>query len=276
MITLVFGLPRVGKSAYLTSLATNFMIERDIYQEDIMNCKRFTNQLNSQGWDFHSPPDHLCFADFKISTCGFGIAKKQSYWCSAYYLGLPNYKHPTILLPPYARIILDESQKYFNSRMSAKFEDFISRFYELHGHMHYDIYLACQRAKLIDLNIREIVGRFVEITKLDIKKDKDGNIRKMTWHCNEFYSNARVEQYLQTSDSKFIEKKTTQTVNFDVFKFYDSHFFLPLFFNGRTPEKSNYFLYKEPIYDLSEENIKKFNLLHDYKTPKTFYKGKSE
>lgn len=272
MITLIFGSPGSGKSSYEASLIADFMTNRNVYLNDVRDCRRFTSRLNQKGWNFTPPTDHLVFSDFTVRTGGFGVPKRQSYWTSAFYLGLPNPKHPTILLPPYSRIFLDESQKYFNSRMSAKFEEFVSRFYEQHRHMHYDIYLSCQRAKLIDLNIRDIVGRFLEIVDMSIKKDSFGNVVEITWQMNEFYSSAKVEKYLEDKDNKWIDKKSSKTIDFDIFKFYDSHFFLPLFFNGRNPKTSDYFLHKESEYDLSPESIRKFNLFHDYKVPKTFYK----
>ena len=272
MITLIFGIPGSGKTSYSASCVCDYMTNRDYFFQDITNCKAFTKKLNSYGWNFHSPTDHLVFADFDVKSVGFGLLRRKSYWVDGFYLGLPNPKHPTILLPPYAHIFLDESQKYFNSRMSAKFEDFVSRFYEQHRHMHYDIYLSCQRAKLIDLNIREIVGKFIEVKEMDIEKDNFGDVKKITWRINEFNSCANVEKYLTDNDKQWIDNQTTKTIDYDIFRMYDSHFFLPLFFNGRKPKTSDYFLYRTPDLDLSADGINKFNLLHDYKTPKTYYK----
>ena len=54
-----------------------------------------------------------------------------------------------------------------------------------------DVYLDVQRANLIDLNIKEICKRFIEVQEMKHETDYAGRILRTTFICREFGSWAR-------------------------------------------------------------------------------------
>lgn len=64
-------------------------------------------------------------------------------------------------LPNQSVILIDESQEYFQPRgVTSKKPTHIGKF-ETHRHHGYDVYLITQDSKLIDVNIRRLVGRHI-------------------------------------------------------------------------------------------------------------------
>ena len=165
-ITIIFAPPRYGK----TALMTKFLTDEAFNEERICNCKEEIKTLNKGGFKL-SYPGYITACNYELESCKFGYTSRSAKRIIPYRLGFYNDDVKTHFLPPYCVIGIMEGQKYFNSRLFKKFPDWMSRFFEMHGHNYYDIYIDTQRPHLIDVNIREL-SNFIDIQKMEIKRNK--------------------------------------------------------------------------------------------------------
>lgn len=135
MITLITGGPGMGKTSLLVSMLMKIEGTRPIFVMGI-------NDLAIE--HFKCPP----FAEW---------TEKR-----------PDPDDPTILLdyytfPPDSLIVVDEAQRVFRPRSSASKVPPQVAAYETHRHTGVDFILLTQSPKLIDSNIRELVGKHIHI-----------------------------------------------------------------------------------------------------------------
>jgi len=192
MITIIFGVPRAGKTALMTHLFNQAMFDRERYK----NMKRAIEQKNKGGFKL-STPKHCVVANYDIVGRKFGYSKRLSRRINPFRLGYANDKVKTHFIEPYSVIGITEGQKYFNSRLSMYYPDWQSRWYEQHGHNNYEIFIDVQRPKLIDINIREL-SNFIEIISKTNKVDKNGKIKSIQWVVRRINGFAELEQYLSS------------------------------------------------------------------------------
>lgn len=261
MITIITGPPGVGK----TSLMTSFAVAEMTNYEDIFNKQDFIRSLNEIGYD-KTVPEHFVFTNYDV-TCPY--TGQHSYFVNGYYLGFKNNsKHPTMFLPPGATIYISEAQEVFNSRESSRFPDFLSRYIEKHRHFDLNFFLDCQRGDLIDLNVRAIAEKIIDVReKRDKYNRKYGFLEKTVWICNEFQSWAEYE-----SGAK--GKKVKYEYDGDIHDCYDSQGCFLMFMNGR--EDKDFDLRENKQFGIDKESSIAYNKLHRYEVPKTFYKRKSK
>lgn len=267
MITIIAGDVGSGKTALMTMLAVTHMTE--LAHDDLSNCRKEVKRFNKGGYSFTVPKKHIVFADYPIRA----NKRRISYEIDGYRLGLPNDQgHETVFIPPCSHVYLDEAQRYYNSRKSSVFPDFVSRFYETHRHYKLNITLACQRSTLIDLNIREISGQIIEVAQLKHSYDRNNRIKRTVWKCIEFYSYFDYQNYLNSG-------KTVggQTVKYqyegDIFTAYNSYGFMPLHLRNR--KTADFELVTASQVGYNAIAIERYNEVHDYQVPKTFYQGQS-
>ena len=165
MLTQICGIPRVGKTALMTRDALIHLKGAQAHR-DLIKSRKLLKPLNENGFNYVLPEDHLVFSDYGISTGAHG--RIRNYEIDGFHMGLYNDVHPTVFIPPGSNVYLDEAQKYYNSKENAKLADFVSRYYELHGHFRLTITLTMQRPILIDKNIRELVGEVFMFRSLSI------------------------------------------------------------------------------------------------------------
>jgi len=126
-----------------------------------------------------------------------GYKKRLSpYWVNGFYVGLPNENMPTQYIFPYGELHITEGQRYWDSRESSSLPDWVSRWFETHGHNDINIYIDVQRAKLIDVNIRALATKIIEVQRMVHVKDVYGRILKTVWYCREFMSTQDYETYV--------------------------------------------------------------------------------
>lgn len=268
MITEICGIPRAGKTALMTRLALDHLTGAQAHK-DLRFSAKLLEPYNAGGFRYKLPDDHLVFADYTVHTRRGTVT---NYECDGFYLGLSQDVHPTMFLPPGAYIYLDEAQKYFNSREGAsKLADFVSRFYELHGHYRLNVTLTVQRPMLIDKNIRELAGEVIYVRELEHQKNGNRILRSM-WDCYSFDSSAAAVSYI---DSGFNEKLRGDRVRFEyegnIFKHYDSYSFFPAFLRDRYDD--NFDLRHAVPCTCTVDGVKDFNDQHDYTVPETYFKG---
>lgn len=228
MIRIISGIPGSGK----TLLAVHFMyLDTCVngYENYIKSCKEI-EKLNCNGFKFDYPKQHhTTYFNGQVRFCPSCRPVKSPYLFNPWDLGLPGTGKDVCLFFPGAKIYIDEAQRFYNSRKSNLFPNFVSRFYELHRHWGLDITLIAQRCGLIDLNIREIATEFLHIEKLEKEEDSLGNLKRAIWHVRKFENNSDLEHYLDGHKELGIEEVIE--CNENLYKFYDTKFYRFLFLN---------------------------------------------
>lgn len=96
-ITIIFGMPRAGKTALMTKLALDCMTGAQAAKDIRESCKEI-KKFNDGGFHFTYPKRHLVFSDYDIYTRNKTLF---SYSTSGYRFGLPNEKYKDIdFFPP--------------------------------------------------------------------------------------------------------------------------------------------------------------------------------
>ena len=269
MIRIICGIPRAGKTALMTLFALQHMKGRQAHQ-DLIKCKKLLAPLNAGGFNYVPPEDHLVFADYTITAGAKG--RITNYEVNGFNLGLFNDKPPTMFLPPNAQIYLDEAQKYFNSRNKKGIADFVSRFYELHGHYRLNITCTVQRPKLIDLNVRELAAEVLYVEKLE-HEQSGKRILLSRWTCSSFDNVQSAIDYIESGQHK--EKRGDKLeIEYagNIFRHYDSFAFFPAFLNGNYDSTFN--LRHAVLTGYTRDEIMDFNDEHEYIVPDTYYEKK--
>ncbi|MGN0819024.1 MAG: hypothetical protein ACI4M6_01330 [Christensenellaceae bacterium] len=218
-ITIIFAPPRAGK----TALMTKFLSDEMFNYERIKACRSEIARLNLSGFNYIYP-DYVVASNYNIEAHKFGYTPRRAMRINPYRLGFVNNNVYTHFLPPFCCVGIMEAQKYFNSRLFKKYPAWQSRFYEMHGHNHYDFYFDTQRPNLIDVNIREL-STFIDIQNMIVK----GNIIK--WDIRRISSSFELDKYFESGKRDYY---TTDIIigNRCVLDFYDTRENKPLFYNN--------------------------------------------
>ena len=270
----VVGDPGAGKTALMSLFQYNAMTSQGA--SDYRVAKREIGHLRSVGYKhLKIPPQrHLCFSDYD-----FSINRKFSrYKITGYELGLPNRYFKTIFLPVGSNIFLDEAQRYYDSRLSFFLREEVYRWFQLHRHNKYNIYMTAQRLANIDINIRSIADKYIVIDDLVIEKDEYGRTIKITWKTRQFTSCETVETYQLSKEKGEVSKlgkEITITTNIDVFKFYNSYSNKLAFYNASYAPKSvvEYDYFTETGYEFTMKGIVDFNNKNYFIAPKGYLKN---
>jgi len=264
MITIIFGVPRAGKTALMTHLLNQAMFDRERYKSMV----RAIEQKNNGGFAL-TIPRHCVVANYDIVGRKFGYSQRLSRRINPFRLGYANDKVKTHFIEPYTIIGITEGQKYFNSRMSLYYPDWQSRWFEQHGHNNYDIYIDVQRPKLIDVNIREL-SQFIEILKKENRTNANGKIVSIKWTVRRFLGSCELDQYLATG-KKDTTCYTTEiiTCDYDVHECYNSQMCKPKFYDGHIGSDFDTKEHEPLVEDL--DGIVKYLKQVDDELPDNFY-----
>lgn len=199
MITIIFGKPGAGK----TSLMTHFMIEHyEKEADDLLDrcIERIAEQNQNRLFTLPFPEQPPFFSNYGVKFLVDYEEEYSPYFFNPYYFGIENDEFEIQYLLPCGYYFITEGQKYFNSRKSLSLRDHVSRAFELHRQNEMNIFIDCQRPKLIDLNIRELAARFLEVMHMESATNGYDGILSSTWYCREFGSAAEVTDYLTTGE----------------------------------------------------------------------------
>ena len=166
MITIVFGIPGVGKTCYLTAEAVKYLNNSTDCLDLLLKTELQVNELRCTGLNLSLPKHAPVYTNYDLRV-DVGREKICSYYIDGFHLGFDNPDVDIMPVYPGSKIFLSEAQRYYNSR-NRQLPDWVSRFYEEHRHFGLDIFLDCQRPDLIDANIREIAGEFIEMLKTEV------------------------------------------------------------------------------------------------------------
>lgn len=234
MITIVFGKPGMGKTAYLTADAVEYMRSSREQNELLRGCRDQVAALNASGANFTLPMTAPVYSNYPITVGRGTLPPVSSYYIDGFRLGFSNDDLQIIPVLPGARIYLSEAQRYYNSRRSKDLPDWVSRYYEEHRHFGLDIFLDVQRPGLIDANIREICGSLVEIVGLEHKTDPAGRIQSSVFHLRRFEDWKFADRYITSGEKCYTEEKKIFTGN--VFSHYQSRSYYNQFVPGANEE----------------------------------------
>jgi hypothetical protein len=265
MITIVFGKPGAGKTAYMVADAVRFMN----YSADMCalhsSCCRQISSLNAEEQRFEMPVWAPVYSNFPIRVQSGVLAPVESYYIDGFHLGFENDDVEVMPVLPNSRIYLSEAQRYYNSRRSKDLPDWVSRFYEEHRHFSLEILLDVQRPGLIDVNIRELCGKFVEVQEMRNSYDRSGNLISSVFVTREFDDWKNVDQYLATGNAPF---RTVDTVFHGcVFDYYQSM----SYFNQFIPTRSDFALIRHLSGETDDASIELAKRMYQQTPPEGFY-----
>lgn len=270
MITIIFGAPGVGKTALNTYFALQHLDRKQAW-EDVKSSQAIVQRLNNGGYNFTLPVKHLVYSDYPITYKAYDCAPRESFLVNGFRLGLPNEQHEVSLLPPGAFIHLSEGQRYFNSRMSTSLSDFVSRFYEMHRHYGLTIYIDVQRSQLIDINIREVAARFIEVQSMKHKFDRNGFVKRSEWITREFDSSYELDKYFEDGKPASIGKNVKYVFKGNIFDYYNSENCFPAFL-ARTDETTDFSYMPQHYTGYNINDINYYNEHLGSAVPETYYK----
>jgi len=264
VITIIFGVPRAGKTALMTHLLNQVMFDRNRYR-----CMINEIGIKNGGGFMLTVPKHCVCINYDVVGRKFGYKPRLSRRINPFRLGYANDKVKTHFIEPYSVIAVTEGQKYFNSRMSAFYPDWQSRWYEQHGHNNYDIFIDVQRPRLIDVNIRELAC-FIEIISKTNKLDKNGKIKSIQWVVRRIDGSAELEQYLNSGkrDTSCYAQEII-TAKYNVHDCYNSQMCKPKFYDGHFDEDFDTEEHT-PLQETIEGYIQHLQE-HDDELPDNFY-----
>lgn len=270
MILIIYAPPRYGK----TILATHFanMVAFDRSRTRAMQNEILTKQAN--GFEsLKTIPNHCVAANYDMRLRKFGYTPRAPRRINPFRLGYSNQLVKTHFSLPYEFYVIDEAQKYFNSRMALYYPDWQSRFFEQHGHDNLDFCLTTHRPMLIDPNVRELAV-LIEVMKLDTHFNDFGKPNRFDWDCRFFDSSSAWESYMSSGKKdkgcyKSIDFTDTQNLH----DCYDHQSFKPKFYDGHMDEDFDY-LPSELTGDRAEDYIRILEKFDD-EYPTGFYQKRT-
>lgn len=268
MITIVFGRPGAGKTAFLVQDALKYMTFSDDARRLFLDCHRKIKELNDNGGEFTVPVVPPIYSNFPIVSNPGTNAESRSLYIDGFHLGFENDSVQVMSPFPGSRIYLSESQRYYNSRRSKDLPDWVSRFYEEHRHFGLSIMLDVQRPGLIDINIRELIGEAIEVLGMEHKKDKKGLITSSTYHIRVFEDWKAAEAYIAGSRDKNLYEERKVVHQGNVFAAYESY----SYFNQFVPTEGRNF---SQVFHLQGRNTEEegviSRIMYRQTAPEGFY-----
>ena len=264
MITIVFGKPGAGKTAFLAADVVRYINGSPASCELLQECAAEVRKLNDNGALFSMPTSAPVYTNFPVTASCGTYAPYEPYYVDGFHLGFENDDVEVMPVLPCARIYLSEAQRYYNSRRSKDLPDWVSRYFEEHRHFGLQIYLDVQRPGLIDVNIRELCERFLEIQRMEHRYDRVGNIVSSTFFYREFTDWKYVDQYLGGHDGGYTEGKSVYTGN--IFECYESK----SYFRQFVPER-DFAMYRHVRGADTQEDAYLAKVMYQQTPPEGFY-----
>ena len=258
-ITMVYAPPKRGKTLYLAYLVQMLAFDNErtkLAKKEIANRCALGYPLQ----DFLEY-NHFIYSNVEIRTKRNGYSQRLTHYFNPVKVAVPNDKFETTFFPDYSIIIWDECQKQLNSRKSLN--RFTSAWFEQSGHMHYDIYLATQRPKLTDLNVRELITRFIYIDNVEFRETKKGV--ETVIYTIEHTDCYAVEQFVSSGYKEPKGEKYTYHFAGDLRLCYDAYCYNENYYSC--------FVSTDPKIKVSFETNEEYNHSNvaEYTAPKGYY-----
>lgn len=219
-LTFIIGENGVGKNSLLTYLLKQKYLKEgeDIWRKSCALIEK-ANRETGRNYSF---PDKVPFytVDCRMKLhVGYG-KYYEPYFLNGYYFGVANAEMETQFVAPGSVIAFDEATRYFNSRKSSSFADHVNYGFQTHRHHQLEIFFLAPRGMMLDVNIRELGVRVIEVLGRDDEHDAAGNLIRSTWHCREFDNWRLAERYLKNNEETYTETEYTYEGN--IHEEYDS------------------------------------------------------
>lgn len=247
MITAVFGKPRVGKTAFMVADMVKYLNRSESDIELYQNCCNVICDINAGGsFNFDLPLQSPVYSNFKVSVQSGYKRYTGSYYMDGFHMGFENEYVPVLPVLPCSRIYLSEVQRYYDSS-KRELPDWVSRWFEEHGHFDVSVFMDTQRPILIHKNIRELIPCFIYIEKMENTTDPMGNIIASKWTYKEFDDWKYAEKFIDNGETTHCEEKTFMFEG-NVFEHYQSQCYRSQF----IPTKGNFSMIQH-LYGVSNE-----------------------
>jgi len=227
-ITIVFGAPRIGKTAFLAKIGADAMFDKARYLQTVSAV----GKKQAGGFGVTVPPKHCVYVNFELIGRKWRYRPRRAWHLIPEKLGYYDPSKPfewRHFFPPYSILIVTESQDIFDGRNFKNFTREQSAIFEQHGHNYYDIYMDAQRHDLVDKNIRNIAN-FIQIMSKETVIGKFGIVLGTKWVIRRFNSYKELDQHIATGEKTYTEE--TVTCDFDVHECYNSQMMEPRFYEG--------------------------------------------
>lgn len=228
---LICGLEGYGKTLLLSYIAVEKML---IGQQECWKSFEIIDKYNALGYDFSKDFEHLVFSAYITINCaGTNIPTRMSYDLDPFRIGLFDENFDTDIYPPFSTLFIPEAQTVFNSYKQNSMRPEFFRFFETSRQARLSLVMDCQRPILIAKNVRDLVNRFVILTKPveHIRNDK-GIVIGHRLFVLEFKSNISLENWIKTGKKNDGEEYEL-LLKRCMFENYDSYFFEYLHLKGR-------------------------------------------
>lgn len=219
-LTLVVGVRGTGKSSFLTYQGYKAKFERGDYLRT--RSAALTAELNkTYKLSLTPPPDVPIYSSMKMRYLVGYYKYYEPYFINPYYLGVNDGSgKPALYVPPGSVVIIPELQRVINSRESSSFPNRLSQWFEESRHFDIEFWGDGQRGHLMDLNVRAITDRIIEMQGVENEYDILGRVIRTTWHCREFSCLRDYDDYVKKNIPSY--KETTYEYNGNIFACYDS------------------------------------------------------
>jgi len=267
MITIIFGLPKIGKTALNTYFAIQHMTK--LSDGEVLFTRSKCEQLNEGGFNVSIPEKHVVYSDINIKYSSSDYLPRTSFDIDGYKFGVPNDKFETTFVPPGAKLFFTEGQRYWNSHKDLP--EAVTRAFENHGHYFLDIFIDVQRPGLINLNIRELTSRFIEVLEQKDILDKNGDPVQTTWKCKQFSSCYEVTKYQSDGRPPNMGENISFTFYGNIRECYNAFENYAAFLKGRENEDFSTASHKN--YNITVDEINSYNAAHSLLTPQAIKEG---
>lgn len=229
MITIIFGLPGAGKTAFMTYLLKTMYDERrnELFK---FTCKKILEINKEYGTNFTLPTQTPIF----INTT-YDVKFKIGYdkYFTPYMFDITKFGVPfegidpkksegLQFVPPGSQLFCPEFQKYINSYDWNKVPKEKRTAFEEHRQWWLDFFIDVQRPVMVASSIRELASRFIHIVKHENEYNFAGGVERTTFHTLEFGSWQEAEAYVNTGKTAGGARKK-YVYNGNIFKCYDSY-----------------------------------------------------
>ena len=219
-LTLVVGVRGTGKSSFLVYQGHKAKFERGEYLKRRSTEK--TIEINKKYGLHLTPPDKVpIYSPMRMRFLEGYYKYYEPYFINPYYIGVNDGSgKPALYVAPCSVVIIPELQRIINSRKSATFPDRLSQWFEESRHFDIEFWGDGQRGHLMDVNVRAITDKIIEMQGVENEKDGLGRVIKTTWHCREFYNVRDYDDYIKNNARCY--KETAYEYNGNIFACYDS------------------------------------------------------
>lgn len=222
MITVITGLPRVGKTSYMQAVIEELVIRHG--DEILKKCKAKIDEYNRERKNALSYPDRVpIYTNIKNSKFHIGYNEDyEPYILEPDKIGVYSEKFKPQYFPPFSTLVIDEAARYFDSHNWNNLKPETARGFEEHAQHGLNIYLIFHKASQADISIKNTAEKFIVILGQEHLRDKLDRITETIWYYAEFDGFERYIDYInggKTPTTKYMRYRG------DVFETYDSFAF---------------------------------------------------